>query len=307
MTKKLLTALLTLTLGLFFFAACAEKTAENGSNGENNENSENPAAPNAPSNTGASAVPENDPGEANYVIISVRDFGEITIQLYPQYAPIAVSRFVENVRSGFYTGRNFHRIVDDFMIQGGSYSGDGVGDPNAETFKPEPHPSMRHFYGALAMAATGAGDASDSFYIVNSKNTSAFGELLPQAPLIEMSVQSMQDELDEIKENREHYDEMYGSFMVDHHIEQSENMISHYTHLANFLSNAADDVIARYAEVGGAPFLDGGYTVFGYTIDGFDVIDAISAVETTWGNDNAMSKPLEEIIIEWIIVKTTLD
>ena len=60
-----------------------------------------------------------------------------------------------------------------------------------------------------------------------------------------------------------------------------------------------DDVIAAYAEVGGTPHLDGRHTVFGFVIDGMDVVDAIAGVKTGIGD-----KPLEDVAIRSVTIKT---
>jgi cyclophilin family peptidyl-prolyl cis-trans isomerase len=281
MAKKLLTAILFLTLGLLLFGGCSG--GEDNGNGADNENGGNPAPPpSAP----AVDIPESDPGAANYLIINVRDFGEITVRLHPEYAPNTVERFVANVREGFYTGRNFHRIMADFMIQGGSYDRQGGGNPADPGVFTETHPDARHYYGAFCLAANQLGFGGDSFYIVNNKDTDAFENLLV----------SYQMELDDIMANVIEYSEIYGEELVNDAIAQIMEFI-----------HTPEEVRQRYAEVGGAPFLDGGYTVFGYAIDGFDVIDAISAVPVVPNMFGEPSSPTQEVIIEWIIVKTTLD
>ena len=63
------------------------------------------------------------------VLFKIRDFGEMVAELYPEQAPITVDNFVKLVRSGFYNGLTFHRIIKGFMIQGGCPKGDGTGDP----------------------------------------------------------------------------------------------------------------------------------------------------------------------------------
>ncbi|MCL2637966.1 MAG: peptidylprolyl isomerase [Oscillospiraceae bacterium] len=296
-TKKLLTALIILTLSLALFAGCADK---NGNNGDNEI--EKPGAPSNPANT---EIPESDPGEANYAIISVRGFGEITIRLHPEYAPNTVPRFVENVRTGFYNGRNFHRVVTNFMIQGGSFDGQGGGDPTVEGIFTEVHPDARHYYGAICLSSNSMGYGSDSFYIVNNKDTQAFEAHIDN---IHAAIDYYQTGFDDISMNAQEYVIEYGQEAVDETLWELEQMI---IELNEMLGDVPSEVRARYAEVGGAPQLDDNYTVFGYTIDGFDVIDAISAVERVFplngGIDREPSQPVEEIIIEWIIVKTTLD
>ncbi|MDR2531418.1 MAG: peptidylprolyl isomerase [Oscillospiraceae bacterium] len=288
--KKLLTTLIILTLALFLFASCSGKEPE------------------APEEPKAPVIPESDPGEANYVIINVRGFGEITVELNPEFAPLTVERFVENVRSGFYTGRNFHRVISDFMIQGGSYNRQGGGDPNVRGVFTETHPDARHYYGAFCLAANEEGYGSDSFYIVNNKDPETFEKLINNVAL---TIAQYQIELHDIIENEQEYVEEFGQERVDAVLEFLNENMERLTEQLEEFNNTPDEVKARYAEVGGVPFLDGGYTVFGYTIDGFDVIDAISAVPVELSDplrsDSERSKPTQEIIIEWIIVKTSLD
>lgn len=61
--------------------------------------------------------------------IEVENYGTITVELYPKYAPNTVSNFVKLANNGFYDGLTFHRIIKDFMIQGGDPLGDGTGSP----------------------------------------------------------------------------------------------------------------------------------------------------------------------------------
>ena len=59
--------------------------------------------------------------------LEIEDYGTMTFELYPEYAPATVKNFVGLVESGFYNGTFFHRIVKDFMIQGGDPDGNGTG------------------------------------------------------------------------------------------------------------------------------------------------------------------------------------
>lgn len=63
------------------------------------------------------------------VTMEVKDYGTIKIELFPEYAPNTVANFVKLANSGFYDGLTFHRIVEDFMIQGGDPLGNGTGSP----------------------------------------------------------------------------------------------------------------------------------------------------------------------------------
>ena len=63
----------------------------------------------------------------NIVIIDVKDYGKITVELYPDIAPKTVKNFKKLVKEGFYDGLIFHRVIEDFMIQGGCPDGNGTG------------------------------------------------------------------------------------------------------------------------------------------------------------------------------------
>jgi cyclophilin family peptidyl-prolyl cis-trans isomerase len=90
--------------------------------------------------------------------------GPITFELYDEHAPKTVGNFRKLARDGFYDGLTFHRIIPDFMIQGGCPEGTGTGGPGY-SFEDEinPHKVTR---GALAMANAGPGTNGSQFFIV---------------------------------------------------------------------------------------------------------------------------------------------
>src|SRR3989442_6974810 len=92
--------------------------------------------------------------------------GAIAIELYPDDAPKTVDNFVKLARDGFYDGLIFHRVIPDFMIQGGDPTGTGSGGPGYQ-FEDEsnPHKVER---GALAMANAGANTNGSQFFIVTA-------------------------------------------------------------------------------------------------------------------------------------------
>jgi peptidyl-prolyl cis-trans isomerase B (cyclophilin B) len=93
--------------------------------------------------------------------------GPITLELFSEDAPKTVENFETLARRGFYDGLGFHRVIPDFMIQGGDPSGDGTGGPGY-TFEDElnEHPVAR---GALAMANAGPNTNGSQFFIVTAK------------------------------------------------------------------------------------------------------------------------------------------
>jgi len=93
--------------------------------------------------------------------------GDITIELFDADAPKTVANFTKLAGEGFYDGLNFHRIIPDFMIQGGCPSGDGTGGPGYQ-FEDEfnDHKIVR---GVLAMANAGPNTNGSQFFLVTAK------------------------------------------------------------------------------------------------------------------------------------------
>jgi len=107
--------------------------------------------------------------------------GDLVLELYPQDAPVTVNNFVTLARKGFYNGLTFHRVIPDFMAQGGDPSGNGTGGPGY-TFQDE-FSSRTHQAGSLSMANSGANTNGSQFFIcykpqphLNGKHT-VFGQL----------------------------------------------------------------------------------------------------------------------------------
>lgn len=214
--------------------------------------------------------------------IKIRDYGEITVKLFPEVAPMAVKKFIALASRGYYTGRNFHRVIDDFLVQGGSLTGTGYDGEVAdgEYFDSEPSDYAKHFYGALCFAENSKGNYCQ-FYIVNDN-----------VPVdIDEKAQKLREQLDDpeitgkmLQEDIDFYEDYYSKLMA-----------------------IPENVKERYAEVGGCFEHDGEDTVFGQVIDGFEVLEAISAVETVAGNvgddrNGTPSKPLVDIMIDSIEV-----
>jgi cyclophilin family peptidyl-prolyl cis-trans isomerase len=92
--------------------------------------------------------------------------GDVTIELFPEDAPRTVENFTTLTRDGFYDGLVFHRVIPDFMIQGGDPRGDGTGGPGYE-FEDEFN-DHRVERGALAMANAGPNTNGSQFFIVTA-------------------------------------------------------------------------------------------------------------------------------------------
>lgn len=101
--------------------------------------------------------------------------GEITVQLFPELAPKTVQNFIELAKKGYYDGVIFHRVIPDFMIQGGDPTGTGMGGESiyGESFEDEFSRELFNLRGALSMANSGPNTNGSQFFIVNNENVPA--------------------------------------------------------------------------------------------------------------------------------------
>ena len=207
-----------------------------------------------------------EPGEELAVLHT--NHGDITLRLFPDEAPLAVENFITHAQNGYYDGVTFHRVIPDFMIQGGCPLGTGTGGESiwGEPFGLEPSFNLMHFRGALAMAHAG-GAMGSQFYIVHNTN------LDPE----------LAREMEGIIETQ---DTAFGVF------EDGQRIY--------FRDVFSADAAKHFLEYGGTPFLDwllnpNGHTVFGHVIEGMEAVDSIAATETAAGD-----RPVEDVIINRI-------
>ena len=93
--------------------------------------------------------------------------GIINLELYPDKAPLTVASFANLSNKGYYDNLTFHRVIDNFMVQGGCPLGTGTGNPGYE-FKDEFDPSLKHDKaGILSMANSGPGTNGSQFFITH--------------------------------------------------------------------------------------------------------------------------------------------
>ena len=190
------------------------------------------------------------------------NFGEIHLRLFPDLAPLAVENFKTHARNGFYDGVIFHRVIENFMIQGGDPLGTGGGGESiwGRPFGDEFSPSLRHIHGALSMANSGPATNGSQFFIVHNSGLDAF------------TVSNLENSLN----------------LRDELMEDSE-----YTYGEVFASEF--EFMEHYLRYGGTPHLDFGHTVFGQVFRGMDVVDAIAS--TPVGTND---RPVDDVIIERI-------
>lgn len=101
--------------------------------------------------------------------------GDIKLQLFPDQAPKTVKNFVELAKQGYYKGVIFHRVIPDFMIQGGDPTGTGAGGESiyGQAFEDEFSEELFNFKGALSMANAGPNTNGSQFFIVINENVPA--------------------------------------------------------------------------------------------------------------------------------------
>tara|TARA_B100001540_G_scaffold73292_1_gene66251 strand:- start:596 stop:1090 length:495 start_codon:yes stop_codon:yes gene_type:complete len=110
--------------------------------------------------------------------------GSINLNLYPEKAPLTVANFINLAKKGYYDKLTFHRVIDDFMIQGGCPQGTGTGGPGYQ-FKDEFDDSLKHDSpGILSMANAGPGTNGSQFFITHletpwlDNNHTVFGKVI---------------------------------------------------------------------------------------------------------------------------------
>ena len=210
--KKFLSLLLAGVMALTMMTGCQQET---------NTPAETPAAP-----AESTDFPQlNDkPAKETEVAVIETEAGTFKMCFYPEYAPKAVENFLTHAKDGYYDGLTFHRIIQNFMIQGGDPAGNGTGGESiwGEGFGEEIVENLRHFRGAVCMAKSSLPNSQGSqFYIVDG-------------------IEIGDDLLQQMKD-----------------------------------AEWPQEVIDGYKTLGGYPFLDYGYTVFGQVFEGMDVVDTL--------------------------------
>jgi cyclophilin family peptidyl-prolyl cis-trans isomerase len=244
-------------------------------------------------------------------IVSIEtEFGEIKVKLYDE-TPEHKKNFLELVDEGFYDDLLFHRVIEDFMIQGGdpdskdAQSGSrlGGGGPGY-TVPAELVSTYFHKKGALAAARKGGPSNPEKrsngsqFYIIQGeifspgkldtlesmKNSRAKNDLMKE------HFTKANSELNELRKNQDQ--ESFNLRVV----ELREKVDSIFETRPQF--KFTDEQKEAYTTVGGYPSLDGEYTVFGEVIEGLDVLDKIAAEEIDQNN-----RPVNDVQIKVELVK----
>ena len=236
------------------------------------------------------------PTAGDNIAVMHTSMGDISLRLFPEAAPKAVENFTTHAKEGYYNGLTFHRVMDDFMIQGGDPKGNGTGGESiwGEPFEDEFDQKLLNLRGSLSMANSGA-DTNGSQFFINQAPASSFSgkdQFVSQEELYksedfqtQVSAYYRQNE-SQLKSTYKSWTDYYQALLLQ---------------LAPVASMVPDEVWALYEQNGGNIHLDGawrssgGHTVFGQVFAGMDVVDAIAKVETYDNN-----KPLEDVVINSI-------
>ncbi|WP_010251371.1 peptidylprolyl isomerase [Acetivibrio cellulolyticus] len=129
-------------------------------------------------------VPETDqlkpPAKGETIAVMKTSMGDLKIKFFPREAPKAVENFVTHAQDGYYDGLIFHRVINDFMIQGGDPTGTGTGGESIwkQPFADEFSEKVHNFRGALSMANSGSNTNGSQFFIVQAPVSTINSEVI---------------------------------------------------------------------------------------------------------------------------------
>ena len=121
------------------------------------------------------AIQLSSPQKGDTLAVMHTNMGDIKIKLFPEKAPKTVENFVTHSKNGYYNGLKFHRVINDFMIQGGDPRGNGTGGESiwGGSFSDEFDPELHNLRGALSMANSGPDTNGSQFFIVQAREVPA--------------------------------------------------------------------------------------------------------------------------------------
>ena len=239
-------------------------------------------------------------------VIMTTSKGELILKLYNQ-TPIHRDNFVKLINNQFYNGISFHRVIKNFMAQAGDpssrdpeYTGSLGNNSEGETLPAEIFPSLFHKKGALAAARMGdqvnpeKRSSGSQFYIVQGKKYNR-NQLTQMEARINQQLEGnrvgifLKDSSNRAYMNRVKVCQQNGWMdSLNMVISEIKNIVLKDVDKFTF----SEEQLKAYETVGGTPFLDNGYTVFGEVVSGIDIIDSICTSPTLPGD-----KPQEPIII----------
>lgn len=245
------------------------------------------------------------------------EHGDMLVWLYDTTSQHK-QNFLKLAKEGFYDSLLFHRVINEFMIQGGDPDSKnaeagkqlGGGGPGY-TIPAEFNPNLFHKKGALSAARMGdeqnpeKESSGSQFYIVQGKvypqdQLQGMEEQMNQQAMYGVLTEIMQAE-PEIEQQIRELQEKGDQEALNNYLQELEPRLQAELEKRGN-SGFSQEQLEAYSTVGGTPQLDRNYTVFGQVIDGLDVIDKIAAVET-----GQADRPKEDVRMEMEIVEMTLD
>lgn len=232
--------------------------------------------------------------------------GDIVVSLYDE-TPIHRDNFLKLAKEGYYDGTLFHRVIKDFMIQGGDPDSKGapvgkmlgVGGPDY-TLEAEIKEGLFHKRGALAAARQGdevnpeRRSSGSQFYIVWGQKYNE-GQLRQFSKQLKM--QKMQSIFNELAaEHRAEIMQMRRDRNRAGLQELQDKLAAEAEKQAADFAGLTEEQMAIYSTVGGTPHLDGQYTVFGEVVEGLDVVEMIQATATGHGD-----RPVDDLEMRMIV------
>jgi len=110
------------------------------------------------------------PSEAEPLVKLETNFGSVTLKLFPEKAPVTVANFLSYVDAGHYDGTVFHRVIPNFMIQGGGFDSDYVEKSTGDPIVNESKNRLHNIRGTIAMARTGEPDSAAAQFFINQRS-----------------------------------------------------------------------------------------------------------------------------------------
>lgn len=233
--------------------------------------------------------------------------GDIVVRLYDE-TPIHRDNFMKLVKDGYYDGTLFHRVIKDFMIQGGDPDSKGapagkmlgVGGPDY-TLEAEIKDSLFHKRGALAAARLGdevnpeRRSSGSQFYIVwgqvyNEGQLRQFSKQLRMQKVQAAFNDLVSSHRDEIMQMRRDRNRAGLQELQEKLVAEAENKVGK--------AGMTDEQLKIYSTIGGTPHLDGQYTVFGEVEEGLDVVEMIQSSATGRGD-----RPVDDIEMEMGVIE----
>ena len=310
--KRILALVLSLVL-MFSLVACGGEDTDTVSSNDSNPNVSatmgklpaNPPTKPAKTEAGENGSRTDDPvgfqlelpevGEK--IVVFETSKGNIYMRLFPESAPITVTNFVGLVEAGYYDGITFHRVINDFMIQGGDPEGTGMGGESVwgGSFEDEFNANLLNIRGSLSMANSGANTNGSQFFI-NQSSTPVSKANYDYDTIYNQYVEEYGDEIKaEYENNKDKYPEYadaeeYMNELIDYNIVKSVGILG---------KDVSKEAWELYRKHGGNIHLDGafkggygGHSVFAQVFSGMSVVDAIAAVEV-----DSFDKPLDTVYI----------